>query len=290
MKSLRSNLRLSVLLPTAVLALLGLGVGAFAFTGTPGGSVAPLQPLERPATGAKQGAKTGPAGPTVSLATWAKDASGICAELNRKAAELGTPQTRNELVTLLPQSLDLADAALAKLRALPAPARERADVTRMLALFGRFVTLERKAVSAISAGDTATFAGLTGKAFVANDRGNRIARALGARPCAKGGTDDTRLVRELRRHGVVVAVLYSPGANVDALAIREARAGAGLAGAGFVAIDVYDAKEIAPVAAQYAVRQAPSVLVFTRAGGAVSQFGGYVDRDTVAQAADNASV
>jgi hypothetical protein len=286
MKALRSNLRLRVLLPTAVLAFGGVGVGAFAFTGTPTGGEEPLPTIRRPA---QPEAAPPPAG-SVSRAVWAKQANAVCAQLNDDAEELGTPQSREALLTLLPQVLDLADAALVDLRALPAPRRDRARVARMLDLFGRFLAAQREATKALEAGDTAEFARRTAQAFAVNDRGNRIARALGAVRCAEGGSDDTELARELQRHRVVVAVLYAPDSPVDRLAILEARAGAELAEAGFVAIDVYDVKEIAPVAAQYAIRGAPAVFVFTRPEGAVTQFPGWVDRETVAQAVDNATV
>jgi hypothetical protein len=281
MTSLRSNLRPRVLLPTAILALLGIGVGAFAFSGTPGGD-GPLPPIAQPA---KEGEE--PAG---TLADWRKGANGVCATLNHDTANLGTPQTQAELAQRLPASLELAGAALAELEALQTPKAERKKIKRMLTLFGQFVAMEQQAVTALQAADTAEFARLTGEAFRANDRGNAIARELGARQCAVGGTDDTELARTLKRKRVVVAVLYSPDSSVDAITIREARAGASLSGAGFVAVNVYDAKAIAPLAAQYAVRAAPSVFVFARYKGAVSRFGGYVDRETVAQAADTAAL
>ncbi len=276
---MKTNLRLRVLLPVAILALMGVGFGAFAFTGTPGGEEA-LPPIQRPAV-AKPEKKT-------SLARWAKDANRICRALNAEARALGTPQTRNDLVQLLPQSLTLAVSALADLRTLDAPPRGRKRIERMLKHFDRFVALEREAVDSLSANDLKGFALLTGEAFAQNDRGNAIARSLGAGRCAVGGTDDTSLARELKRHRVVVGVLYSPGASLDTLALREARSGAALARAGFVAIDVYDTKEVAPVAAQYAVRGAPSVFVFVRGRGAVTQFDGWIDSETVAQAVDNA--
>jgi hypothetical protein len=281
MTSLRSNLRPRVLLPTAILALLGIGVGAFAFSGTPGGD-GPLPPIVQPA---KEGEE--PAG---TLADWRKGANGVCATLNHDTANLGTPQTQAELAQRLPASLELAGAALAELEALQTPKAERKKIKRMLTLFGQFVAMEQQAVTALQAADTAEFARLTGEAFRANDRGNAIARELGARQCAVGGTDDTELARTLKRKRVVVAVLYSPDSSVDTITIREARAGASLSGAGFVAVNVYDAKAIAPLAAQYAVRAAPSVFVFARYKGAVSRFGGYVDRETVAQAADTAAL
>ena len=281
---MKSKLRLRILLPAGILALLTLGFGAFAFTGTPGDSQEALPALKRPA------AKAAPA-PHVSLAAWAKKANAICTSLNEEAAALGTPQSPTEMVELLPLSLDLAEAALVDLRALDVPRKGRRDVKKMLNLFGRFVSLERQAVTSMTGNDTAGFARFTALAFAANDRGNSVARLLGAHRCAEGGSDDTKLARALEQHRVVVAVLFSPDSNVDALAIAEARAGAREAGAGFVAIDVYDAKEIAPVAAQYgAMRGAPAVLVLERFEGAVTQFAGYVDRETVAQAVDNASV
>ena len=278
---MKSKPRLRVLLPVALLALLGIGAGAFAFTGTPGGGSDPLPASKRPV-------KT--AAPMASHATWVKRANAICARLDRDGAALGTPQSREQLVALLPQSLELASQALADLRALPTARHDRRKVGRMLDLFGRFIAVERDAVDALAAEDDETFVRTTGQAFALNDRGNRIARELGAVRCADEGTADTKLAAERRAHRVVVAVLYSPDADLDNLAIREARAAADEAGAGFVAINVYEPKEIAPVTVAYPVRATPSVLVYTRSGGAVSLFQGYVDRETVAQAAENAAL
>ena len=283
MSSLRSNLRPRVLLPTAILALLGVGVGAFAFSGTPGAGDDGLPPVVQPS-------KTTAEEPTASLAAWRKSANGICATLNEDVANLGTPQTQAELLQRLPASLQLGGAALQELQALPTPKAQRRKIKKMLALWQRFLTEAQGALTALQAADTEAFARLTGEAFKANDRGNAIARDLGARRCAVGGTDDTKLARELKRKRVVVAVLYAPDSSVDTIAVREARAGALLSGAGFVAVNVYDPQAIAPLAAQYSVRTAPSVFVFARYKGAVTQFGGYVDRETVAQAADTAAL
>jgi hypothetical protein len=279
MDGLRSNLRPRVLLPTAILALGGIGFGAFAFSGTPGAGDEPLPPIVQPAEE-----------PSATLAAWRKGANGVCATLNHDTANLGTPQTQAELLQRLPASLTLAQGALKELEALPTPKAQRKAIKKMLKLFTQFVAKQQEALAALQAADTAEFARLTGEAFRANDRGNAIARDLGARQCAVGGTDDTKLARELEKNRVVVAVLYAPDSNVDTIAIREARAGASLAGAGFVAVNVFDPRAIAPLTAHYSVRTAPSVFVFARYKGAVSQFGGYVDRETVAQAADTAAL
>ncbi len=277
---MKVNLRPRVLLPTAVLALLGIAVGAFAFSGTPGSDTpnTPLPPYKAaPAT-------------DVTRSAWAKQANVICRDLNDANADVPTPQSRGEIATLVTVTLDNADQALAGLRALPMPTKNKVDIERMLKHFGQFISLERKAIVSIQAGDVSSYASFTGAAFSANDKGIVIARELGAGACGKNGSDDTELARELERHRVVVAVLYTPGAAVDNLTVFEARAGAALSGAGFVSIDVYDTHEIALVAAEYSTRGAPAVLVFRRNQGAVTQLNGYVDRETIAQAADNASL
>jgi hypothetical protein len=278
---MRSQLRPRVLLPTAVLALMGIGVGAFAFSGTPGGDVA-TPTLKRPV------AKSAAAG--VTRSAWAKQANQICAALNADTAALGNPTGREKMLEVLPTGLDLADTALVSLRAVPAPAPDQPRITKMLALFGGFVKTERQAVEALRSGNTVTFVRLNGRAFALNNKGNVIARDLGAGQCAEGGSENSDLTRALERNPVVVAVLYSPDSTVDKLAIREARAGAKAAKVGFVAIDVYNTREVAPVAAESEVRGAPAVLVFARYEGAVTQIAGWVDRETVAQAADNAAV
>ena len=100
----------------------------------------------------------------------------------------------------------------------------------------------------------------------------------------------------LRSHTVVVVSLYTPGASIDAMATDEARHGAALAGAGFVAVSVADEKVVSPLAALLAgaptaadrVLDGPAVLVFQRPNSLFVRFNGFADRDTVAQAAANA--
>ena len=93
----------------------------------------------------------------------------------------------------------------------------------------------------------------------------------------------------LRSHEVVVVSLYVPGARVDQLAIDEARAGAALGGAGFVALNVLDEKTAKPLLAKLGTLEDPSLLVVKRPGALALRMSGFVDRDTVAQAAANAS-
>lgn len=98
----------------------------------------------------------------------------------------------------------------------------------------------------------------------------------------------TPIADALALHEVVVVSLVSPTASVDALALREARAGASLAGAGFVRIPVVSQSDMKKLTAVADLRHTPAVLVFTRPDRLFLQVKGFADRQTVAQAAKNA--
>ena len=105
------------------------------------------------------------------------------------------------------------------------------------------------------------------------------------------------LAHALASHAVVVVSLYAPRSSVDAMATDEAKHGAALAGAGFVAFNVADEKIVSPLTslltgAQTAadrVLDGPAVLVFQRPRTLFVRFNGFADRDTVAQAVANAA-
>ncbi len=95
--------------------------------------------------------------------------------------------------------------------------------------------------------------------------------------------------KALRRHEVVVVSLVVPGARVDELAAAEARAGAKLGGAGFLALNVLNEAVARALLNKLESVQDPSVLVVKRSGEVALELAGFVDRETVAQAAANAS-
>jgi len=105
------------------------------------------------------------------------------------------------------------------------------------------------------------------------------------------------LALALRSHKVVVVALYTPRSSVDALATAEAKQGAALAGAGFVAFNVGNEKIASPLTSLLSgaptpadrVLDGPAVLVFQRPNSMFVRFNGFADRDTVAQAAANAA-
>ena len=115
-------------------------------------------------------------------------------------------------------------------------------------------------------------------------------------PAVIGGMPSA-LALALRSHSVVVVSLYTPDASVDALATDEARHGAGVAHAGFVAFNVADEKIVAPLTSLLTgaptpadrVLDGPATLVFVRPNSLFVRLNGFADSDTVAQAAANAS-
>ena len=94
--------------------------------------------------------------------------------------------------------------------------------------------------------------------------------------------------RALQMHAIVVVSLYDPQANVDAASLGEAAAGAELAGAGFVPLNVLSQAQAAPLAKKLGVLSDPALLVFRAPDELVFRVDGFADRDTVAQAVANA--
>jgi hypothetical protein len=86
----------------------------------------------------------------------------------------------------------------------------------------------------------------------------------------------------------VVVAIYNPNSGVDGIAFAEARAGAALAGAGFVGLNVLSQAQIGKLTQQLGLLPDPAVLVFTRPAKVAVQLNGFADKETVAQAAYNA--
>ena len=95
--------------------------------------------------------------------------------------------------------------------------------------------------------------------------------------------------KALGKHEILVVSLIVPGARVDAIAAAEARAGAKLGGVGYLALNVLNEGVARSLLAKLGQVEDPSVLVLKRSGEVALQLSGFVDRETVAQAAANAS-
>jgi hypothetical protein len=115
-------------------------------------------------------------------------------------------------------------------------------------------------------------------------------------PAVIGGMPSA-LALALRSHSVVVVSLYTPDSSVDAMSTEEARHGAGVAHAGFVAFSVADEKVVSPLTSLLTgaptpadrVLDGPATLVFIRPNSLFVRLNGFADRDTIAQAATNAA-
>ena len=93
------------------------------------------------------------------------------------------------------------------------------------------------------------------------------------------------LRRQLAHHKIVVAVVYSPGQDADAVA--AAKQGAAGAHAGFAALDV-GKESIAMKLAMKTTPSNPSVLVITRPGTIALYLPGFIDAEAVVAAVRSA--
>ncbi len=96
------------------------------------------------------------------------------------------------------------------------------------------------------------------------------------------------VARALQEHPVVVVSLYSPQAGLDKLAMAEAKAGAAASGVGFVAVDVFHQRAGIAVLHKLGIVDTPAVLVVTRRRAITAELKGFVDRNVVAQAVNDA--
>jgi len=112
------------------------------------------------------------------------------------------------------------------------------------------------------------------------------------RPAAVAPSDQlpAAIRRALANQNVVVVALYDPKVKIDGTALREAKAGARLAGSSFVPINInVRTNGIGALNAKYGVIQDPALLVLRPPGDLVVRIDGFADRDTVAQAAVDAA-
>jgi hypothetical protein len=93
----------------------------------------------------------------------------------------------------------------------------------------------------------------------------------------------------LGRNQTVVVALYNPYSEVDGIAFAEARAGAKIAGVGFVPLNVLSEAQVGNLTQTLGLLPDPGLLVYIRPGTLVARISGFADKETVAQAAQNAA-
>jgi hypothetical protein len=97
------------------------------------------------------------------------------------------------------------------------------------------------------------------------------------------------LAQGFGRYKIVVVSLYDPYSQIDGTAFAEARAGAALAGAGFVPLSVLSQRDVGKLTEQLGLLPDPGVLVYVKPGTLAAKIAGFADKETVAQAAQNAA-
>ena len=177
-----------------------------------------------------------------------------------------------------------------------------AAVGGMLFVFtaGRSTTAEPELAAPLPAAKPAKAAAV--KTPAAKAKTQAAAKAKAATPKAPAKAAPLNAVRKLPRTGfpiavdkalarnkVVVVSLVVPGSPIDELAAGEAKAGAKLGGAGYLALNVLNERVAHAVLAKLEGSKEPSVLVFKQSGEVALALDGFVDRETVAQAAANAA-
>jgi hypothetical protein len=107
----------------------------------------------------------------------------------------------------------------------------------------------------------------------------------------------SELSAALASHSVVIVSLVVPDAPVDEMAYAEAKAGAAKAGAGFVRIDASNNDDVQALSTLVntsadpgnRLLDSPATLVFRQPHDLYVRMNGYIDADTIAQAAANAA-
>ena len=97
------------------------------------------------------------------------------------------------------------------------------------------------------------------------------------------------IANALGRHQTVVVSLYNPYSQVDGISFAEARAGAKMAGVGFVPLNVLSEAQIGNLTQTLGLLPDPGFLVYIRPGTLVAKISGFADKETIAQAAQNAA-
>jgi hypothetical protein len=97
------------------------------------------------------------------------------------------------------------------------------------------------------------------------------------------------LAQAFGRYSTVVVSLYDPYSQVDGISFAEAKAGAALAGVGFVPLSVLSQAQVGKLTEKLGLLPDPGVLVYVRPGTLAAKISGFADKETVAQAAQNAA-
>jgi hypothetical protein len=302
---MRQQLRLRVLLPLAVLGLLGAGFGAYAFGQAPEPASEPLPPTTTAAAPAKPKAVG-----AVGRKAWAAEVNALCAAAAEPLEQLALPEhpKPSQVETVLSAAVKAStgfDTAFAK---VGWPRGEKAAVAALRATSVRETAFGRSALRAFRSHDFERFTRMLDRAE-ADGRWKAEMRRLGARKCAKeielgeaargagqaGGREGkmpTAVTLEwaLYFKRAAIVLFYTPESGLDGTTVLETRSAALDTGAAFLPVNVKVNGAVSTLAERYDVLEAPSILVFVRGRTPrlIARFDRFADRQTVAQAVENA--
>jgi hypothetical protein len=289
-----------VLAPVAVLGLLGVGYGAFAFGKAP--ESAPLPPAATTTTSSSV-----PVGGGMTPEAWAKQVEALCLRQDAELLKLGPLDSPDNLSEYLTQLIDMGERYSRAFVQLGWPRSAKSTVVAARAVDAEGLAAARRLLTAYNQGDGPTFKRNLRRLTKLDGQFDDLMRRLGTEKCidnplkakmqakAKAGEKELQqpksaeaiLKSALLSRSKAVVVFYTPDSVLDSTAVLEARAGAEDAGAAFVAVNASVNREVEMLANQYDVLETPAVLIFVRGPRVVSRFG-FVDRTTVAQAVVNA--
>lgn len=290
-----SQLRLQVVIPLAFLGLLGAAFGVYTMGKAPsGGSGDPGVPL---VTTHPDKTKPKP-DPKAETEKWVTSLEAFCAGLQAQYEKIDEPVTLADYESVVGEYVELWDAGQPAFMKLGLPQTKKAialklrrnvdaTVSKLRWLFNRFQALDVDAIESHLDGLKAL-----------DDERVALTRELGAKKCldeknkgvASAAIQQAPILisSQLRRYGKVVVLFYEPGASYDAIQTREARAGALLAHAGFVSVNVSRNREVGQLAQLYNVLESPTVLIFTKGYNVKARIEGFYDRTAIVQAVKNA--
>jgi len=302
---MRQQLRLRVLLPLAVFGLLGASFGAYAFGQAPEPGPEALPPTTTAAVPAKPKAPG-----AVGRKQWAAQVNALCTEAAAELDGMTLPPhpTPTELENVMSAAVKASAGFDKAFVRVGWPRGEKAAVVALRAASVSETALGRSALRAFRAHDIGRFVQLLDR-ISAGDRWKAQMRRLGAGKCAKEIelVEAARSAERAKQEGsearmppavalawalyferAVVVLFYTPASGLDGTTVLETRSAALDTGAAFLPVNVKVSGQVSALAEKYDVLEAPAILVFVRGPKLAARFDRFVDRQTIAQAIENA--
>jgi hypothetical protein len=292
-KRMASQLRLHVLVPLALLGAIGAAFGVYTMGKAPGGGNGSGVPLVT-----THPDKTKPK-PTPTVDDWAKGLEAWCAGVDAKMSAIEEPQTVADYESVIGEYVQVWDSAQPAFVKLGLPPQKKAAAVELRQNVDTTTAKLRAVFNHMQKLDAEWIKNQFDDVQALDDQRATLIRQLGAGKCLENqghkGLGHAAIqpaplliYAQLERYGKVVVLFYEPGASYDAIQTREARAGALLAHAGFVSVNVSKNREVGQLASQYNVLESPTVLIFTRGLKLQARIEGLYDRTAVLQAVKNA--